>query len=321
MENIIEELDDEFDIQPSVLKKRNKNVEQPVYVEYDRINNTVVSVSPVTLEPSNKRNVIQKVDQSELTNNLFNNKISLSKVIIKKNKETDKFELEYNKPIIKSEFDYVFATTMQRSFIHIDVDVVTKNLEVKFDYEMFNNLFGSENLLEKDLSEYPEEMVVYCIDRRERSKLFGTVKIDIETLFKYHSIRMPARWLPNEEDKLKNFGFVYYNNNQKISVASAPKIIEKETIYKSNILYKQHGNVLKLQSNMQNIMAFHVGEDIILYSYSKYNPAKMLGSYKVSRDQFNNYNYFEINMKTDEPVRLISNCFHLQLEESNVYSN
>lgn len=320
MENIIEELE-EFDIQPGVLKKRNKNLEQLVYVEYDRINNMVVAVSPVKITASNKRNVVQTVEPSDLTNSLFGNKISLSKITIKKSKETDKFELEYNKPVIKSEFDYVFATNSDRSFIHIDADVITKNIEVIFDYQLFKNQYGSETILEKDLAEYPEKMIIYCIDRRERSKLFGTIEIYTDELFKYHSVRIPARWLPDNNDELKNFGFVYYNNNQKISVGSFEKIIEKDQVYKANILYNQQGNVLKLQSNMQNIMSFHISEDIILYSYSKYDPSKMLGSYKISRDQFNNYNYFEIQMKTDQPVKLISDCFHLQLEESNVYSN
>ena len=319
MENIIEEFDEEFDIQPSVLKKRNKDIEQKVYVEYDRINNTVVSVSPIVIKPSNKRNIVETVSQSELTNSLFNNKIPLSKISIRKNKETDKFELEYNKPVIKSEFDYVFASSEQRSFIHIDCDVITKNIEISFDYQMFNTEYGTENLSEKDLAEYPEQIVIYCIDKLERSKLFDTITVTTKDLFDNHKVRIPARWLPNNEAELKNYGFVYYNNNQKISVGPAPKLPVNESIYKSNILYNQDGNVLQLQSNMQNIMSYHVNEDIVLYSYAKHDPTKMLGSYKISRDRFNNYNYFEIKMKTNQPVKLTSDCFHLLLEESNVY--
>lgn len=319
MENIIEEFEEEFDIQLSVLKKRNKDVKQNVYVEYDRINNAVVSVSPINIEPSSKRNIIQTVEQSDLTNSLFNNKISLAKVTIKKNKKTGVFELQYNKPAFKSEFDYVFATTKQRSFIHIDCDVVTKKIEVIFDYQLFNDQYGTENISEKDLAEYPEEIVIYCMDKNERSRLFDTIRVATADLFKYQTIRFHAGWLPDEESLLDKIGFVYYNNNQKISVGSAPKIPVEESIYKSNILYNQQGNVLQLQSNMKNITSYFVDEDIVLYSFAKNDPAKMLGSYKISRDQFNNYNYFEIQMKTSQPVKLTSDCFHLQLEESNVY--
>jgi len=319
MENIIEDIDDEFDIQPSVLKKRNKDIEQKVYVEYDRMNNTVVSVSPIEIQVSNKRNIVQLVNQSDITNSLFNNKISLSKITIKRNKITDEFELEYNKPVIKSEFDYIFATTNRRSFIHIDCDVVSKNLEIVFDYEQFKTEFCTENLVEKELAEYPQQLVIYCIDSSERSRLYASITVSIKELFNLHSIRYPASWLPNDTSQLKNFGFVYYNNNQKISVGHAPKEIEETPKYKSNILYNQQGNVLKLQSNMQNITSFHVNEDITLYSYSKQDPTKMLGSYKISRDKFNNYNYFELTIKTSQPVKLISDCFHLQIEESNAY--
>jgi hypothetical protein len=318
MDNIIEE---EFDIQLSVLKKRNKKVEQTVYVEYNRINNSIISISPIDIKPSNNRNLIQLVDTSELTNNLFNNKIPLSKMIIIKNKKTNKFELEYNKPIIKHEFDYIFATTKDKSFIHLDFDTVSKNIEVKFDYELFKTKFGTEQVLERELAEFPEQLIIYCIDKYERSRLFDSIVINTKLLFNYHSIRHYACWLPDEKTLLDNYDFLYYDNNQKISIGDAPIPVEKESKYKSNILYKQHGNVLKLQSNMQNTMSFQIEEEITLYSYLKNDPTVITGSYKVSRDEFNNYNYFEIQMKTKNPIRLTTNCFHLQIEESDVYAD
>lgn len=320
MENIIEEFE-EFDIQPSVLKKRNVTAEQNVYVEYDRMNYSVIAVSPINIEPSNKRNAIQIITRSDLTNNIFSNKVPLSKLTIKKNKETKKFELQYITRPIKSEFDYVFATSEERSFIHINFDSISKNIEVIFDYEIFKDKFTTENILERDLEDLSSRLEIYCIDKTERSRLFDTISIDTAELFKCHSIRYNAPWLPNDNEKLKNVGFVYYNNNQKISLNSAPKKQTNSLKYKSNILYSQEGNVLKLQSNMQNITTFYISENVMLYSYSKQDPTKMLGSFKISRDQFNNYNYFEIKMKTSQQVKLVSDCFHLDLEESNVNSD
>ena len=320
MENIVEDIE-EFDIQTSVLKKRNASTEQPVYVEYDRMNYSIISISPINIEPSSKRNSIQIINCSELTNKIFSNKVPLSKLTVKKNKQTKKFELQYITRRIKSEFDYVFATTAERSFIHIDCDSVSKHIEVIFDYEIFKEKFTTENLLERDLEDLSSQLEVYCIDRTERSRLFDTISLNIAELFGCHSIRRPAPWLPDNQDQLKNIGFVYYNNNQKISLNGAPKISTNSLKYKSNILYKQEGNMLKLQSNMQNITSFYVTENVMLYSYSKNDPTKMLGSYKVSRDQFNNYNYFEIKMKTSQAVKLVTDCFHLQIEESNVNSD
>ena len=320
MENIVEDIE-EFDIQPSVLKKRNIDVEQKVYVEYDRMNYSVISVSPISIEPSNKRHAIQIINRSDLTNNIFSNKVPLSKLTVKKNKETKKFELQYITRTIKSEFDYVFATTTERSFIHINCDSISKNIEVIFDYEIFKDKFSTENILERDLEDLSSQLELYCVDKTERSRLFDTISIDIAELFTYHRIRYPAPWLPSNQEQLKNIGFVYYNNNQKISLNGAPKIPTNSLKYKSNILYSQEGNVLKLQSNMQNITSFYITENVMLYSFSKHDPTKMLGSYKVSRDQFNNYNYFEIKMKTSQEVKLVTDCFHLQIEESNANSD
>jgi len=320
MENIVEDIE-EFDIQTSVLKKRNVELEQKVYVEYDRMNYSVVSVSPISIESSAKRNAIQIITRSELTNSIFGNKVPLSRLVVKKNKETKKFELQFITRTIKSEFDYVFATNEERSFIHINCDSISKNIEVIFDYEIFKDKFATENMSERDLEDLASRLEIYCIDKTERSRLFDTLSIDIAELFKFHSIRCPAPWLPNEHDQLKNIGFVYYNNNQKISLNGAPKITTNSLKYKSNILYSQVGNVLKLQSNMQNVTTFYIADNVMLYSYSKQDPTKMLGSYKVSRDQFNNYNYFEIKMKTSQKVKLVTDCFHLDIEESNVNSD
>lgn len=320
MENIVEDIE-EFDIQTSVLKKRNVELEQKVYVEYDRMNYSVVSVSPISIESSAKRNAIQIITRSELTNSIFGNKVPLSRLVVKKNKETKKFELQFITRTIKSEFDYVFATNEERSFIHINCDSISKNIEVIFDYEIFKDKFATENMSERDLEDLASRLEIYCIDKTERSRLFDTISIDIAELFKFHSIRCPATWLPNEHDQLKNIGFVYYNNNQKISLNGAPKITTNSLKYKSNILYSQVGNVLKLQSNMQNVTTFYIADNVMLYSYSKQDPTKMLGSYKVSRDQFNNYNYFEIKMKTSQKVKLVTDCFHLDIEESNVNSD
>lgn len=320
MDNIAEDIE-EFDIQPSVLKKRNTNTEQKVYVEYDRMNYSVISASPISIQPSSKRNAIQIINRSELTNKIFSNKVPLSKLTVKKNKETKQFELQYITQKIKSEFDYVFATSEERSFIHINYDSISKNIEIIFDYEIFKDKFTTENILERDLEDLSSQLEIYCIDKTERSRLFDTISIDVAELFERHSIRRPASWLPNSQDQLKNIGFVYYNNNQKISLNGAPKISTNSLKYKSNILYSQVGNVLKLQSNMQNITSFYITENVMLYSFSKSDPTKMLGSYKVSRDKFNNYNYFEIKMKTSQEVKLVTDCFHLQIEESNVNSD
>lgn len=317
--DLIDDFDDveEFDIQKTVLKKRDNVKNQRVYVEYDRLTYSIVSISPIKIETSVKRNRIEIVDPSQLTAKIFDNKIPLSKILIKKNKDTSKFELHQSKKIYKGEFDFKFATTKEQSYFHINCDVISKNIEVLFDYEMFKMHFGEERIIEKDLADFPDRIEIYCIDKNERSRLYDKITVDTLDLFQTYSIKYRAPWLPNTEEEMEKISFVYYNDNQIISTGKISKKTKNNLTYKPNILYNQEGNVLKLQSTMQNVTSFKLKEDITLYPYSEYDPTKILGSIKLSSDQFNNYNYLEVKLSTTKKVKITSDCFHLHIEESN----
>ena len=317
--DLIDEFDDveEFDIQKTVLKKRDEVKEQQVYVEYDRLTYSIISISPVKIETSIKRNRIEIVDPSQLTSRIFDNKISLSRIVIKKNKDSSKFELHQSKQVYKGEFDFKFATTKEQSYFHINCDVISKNIEVLFDYEMFKMHFGEERIIERDLADFPDAIEIYCIDKNERSRLYDKITVDTLDLFQTYSIRYRAPWLPNTEEEIEKISFVYYNDNQLISTGKISKKTKNNLTYKPNILYNQEGNVLKLQSTMQNVTSFKLKEDITLYPYSEYDPTKILGSIKLSSDQFNNYNYLEVKLSTTKKVKIASDCFHLHIEESN----
>ena len=317
--DLIDEFDDveEFDIQKTVLKKRDNVKNQRVYVEYDRLTYSIVSISPIKIETSIKRNRIEIIDPSLLTAKIFDNKIPLSKILIKKNKNTSKFELHQSNQIYKGEFDFKFATTKEQSYFHINCDVISKNIEVLFDYEMFKMHFGEERIIEKDLADFPDCIEIYCIDKNERSRLYDKITVNTLDLFQTYSMRYQAPWLPNTEEEMEKISFVYYNDNQIISTGKISKKTKNNLTYKPNILYNQEGNVLKLQSTMQNVTSFKLKEDITLYPYSEYDPTKILGSIKLSSDQFNNYNYLEVKLSTTKKVKITSDCFHLHIEESN----
>jgi hypothetical protein len=317
--DLIDEFDDveEFDIQKTVLKKRDDVKDLKVYVEYDRLTYSIISISPVKIETPIKRNRIEIVYPSQLTAKILDNKIPLSKIVIKKNKETGKFELHQSKQVYKGEFDFKFATTKEQSYFHINCDVIAKNIEVLFDYEMFKMHFGEERIIERDLADFPDAIEIYCIDKNERSRLYDRITVDTLDLFQTHNIRYRAPWLPNSEEEMKKISFVYYNDNQIISTGKTSKKTKNNLTYKPNILYNQEGNVLKLQSTMQNVTSFKLKKDITLYPYSEYDPTKILGSIKLSSDQFNNYNYLEVKLSTTKKVKITSDCFHLHIEDSN----
>lgn len=311
---------EEFDIQPSVLKKRNTSHDQQVYIEYDRLTYNIVTISPKEIEPSKRRNLITKVDASNLTTRVFENKLSLSKLKVKKNADTGLLELLQHKQRYKSEFDFVFASTVEYSYIHLVCDVISKNIHITFDSDIFKLHMASEKITEKDLEELPSYIEIYCIDKTERSRLFGKFAVSTKELFENYEVTYKCPWLPDSVDKLKNIGFLYYNDNQIISVGHdlAKNSIQTNNLeLKPNLLYKQQGNVLYLQSTVQDISSYRVSDNIVLFLYQKYDPTNMLGSITLNSEQLNNYNQFEVKLNTEKEVKLLCNYLHLHTKEEN----
>ncbi len=311
---------EEFDIQKRVLKSRNTNKEQRVYIEYNRLTGLPVTASPSEIIASSKKNSIAVVAASKLTKQLFENKLPLSKLVVKKNRITNEFELIYNTPRRKGEFDFVFAVNEERSFIHLHCDVVAKKIQIIFDYNIFKLNMLTEKTVEKHLEELPDYIEIYCIDKNERSKLFGKVNVPTRELFEKHELSFKCTWLPDDVSGLKNIGFLYYNDNQIISydyLANQQLISENNLDYRPNLLYKQQGNMLKLQSTMQDVSSFRLNDDIELYICEKQDPTMMLGSIKLSSKELNNYNNFEIELSSEKEVKLVCNYFHLHAKEED----
>ena len=311
---------EEFDIQPRVLKKRNTSQEHQVYIEYDRLTYNIIAISPKEIEPSKRRNLITKINASGLTNKVFENKLPLSKLKVKKNADTGLLELLQHRQRHKSEFDFIFASTLEYSYIHLVCDVVSKNIHITFDSDIFKLNMASEKITEKDLEELPAYIEIYCLDKNERSRLLGKFTISTKELFENYDITYKCSWLPDSIDKLKNIGFLYYNDNQIISVGH--DLIKNPTLtnnleLKPNLLYRQQGNMLYLQSTVQDISSYRVSDDIVLYLYQKYDPTKMLGSITLNSEQLNNYNQIEVKMNTDNEVKLLCNYLHLHTKEEN----
>lgn len=310
---------EEFDIQKTVLKSRSTKKEQQVYVEYDRLTSLPVAVSPVEIQPTSKRNSITVIAESALTTQLLKNRLSLSKLIIKRNQATGQLELIQNQQRRKGEFDFIFATNTEKSFIHLQCCVVTKKIQVVFDYNIFKLNMLLEKTLEKHLEELPDYLEIYCIDKNERSRLYGKIKVATKDLFEQHTVSFSCFWLPDSVAGLKNIGFLYYNDNQIISYDynSTELVVENSLDYRPNLLYKQEGNVLKLQSTIQSVDSFRLNDQVELYVCQKYDPTKMLGSVKFSSKELNNYNNFEIKLSSDKQVKLVCNYLHLHAKEED----
>jgi hypothetical protein len=321
MNQLVEDIVEEFDIQKTVLKKRSTKKEQTVYVEYDRLTFLVQTVSPTKINSSKNRNLITEVSYSNIITRLFQNKISLSNLIIKRNQKTNKLEISQNQTFIKGEFDYIFALESNQSYIYLNCDLISKKITVVFDYDIFKSMMYREIILEKDLAELPDVITIYCLDKNERSNLLGQINIPTQELFDLHKLEYSCKWLPDNQEKFDNIGFLYYNNNQSISIGN---MLISDTIigkFKPNVLYNQQGNVLQLQSMIQDVNSFKLNKEIVLYPFYKHDPATMLGPIKLDSKNFNNFNNFKIKINTSIEVGLVSNYLHLHLEESNDITN
>lgn len=311
--------DDEIDIQKTVLKKRTAKKEQDFFVEYDRLTYVVRLVSPTNIKPSSKRNLITPIAPSELTTKLFQNKLPLASLVVKRNQSTNKLELAQQRTKQKNEFDFIFASD-NPAYIYLNCDLVSKKITVVFDHTAFKFLLAHDDLLENDLEELPDSITLYCLDKTERSRLFGSIVIPTQELFNLHSLDYRCNWLPDNHDDFEKIGFLYYNNSQAISIGSVCNDMSISK-FKPNILYKQQGNVLQLQSMIKDVNSFRLDGKITLYHYCKHDPAKMLGSVVLNSGALNNYNYFELKLDTDDEIKVMSDYLHLHLEESNDISD
>ena len=103
---MIDENDFEFDIQKTILKKKeNKN--SIFYVEYDRLTNQVFGITPDKFKPENIRHAILEVQENDLIRAIFNNKIALHKLKVKYNHANNTRTLYRQREISRYEFDFI----------------------------------------------------------------------------------------------------------------------------------------------------------------------------------------------------------------------
>lgn len=313
----LEDSDDEFDIQKTVLKQRN-NTELTFYVEYDKLSNSVLAISPTEISASNPRHAVFKSENSKLIEKLFKNKIALSRLTVRRNEQTGIRELIENVSKHRDQFDFVFAKTDLHSFIHMHVDVVTKRVQVSLNYDILKEYLAREIVTESDLRSIPDSITIYCVDLNEKSRLLDQLTIDTKVLFELETVSFTCHWLPSNIEKVQEIGFLYYNN-QLITVDTAIRSPEKIShVLKPTILYKHVENVLHLQSTIQDIESYRLGGTLNLFLYKKSDPSKILESVSLNSTLLNNYNYFEVITSVSEEIGIISNYAHLHIEDLNV---
>lgn len=316
---MIEEDDIEFDIQKTILrKKENKNSQ--FYVEYDRLTNQVFGITPDNIKPKNIRHDLLAVDDVELVKSIFENKVSLHKFRVRYDHVSGQRILYKQNDRRRGEFDYIRGSnSTEDNFIHLYCDIVSKKINVNFVENVFLSEFTKERVSEVTLGELPSHMPVYAIDKFEPSKLFDTINIDFRKLFQGHEQRFRCWWLPNDPGQLDSIDFLHYNHHVAIYVDRDPLYVPaSKKSYKPAILYKQQGNRLYIQSMISETKNFYLDSDITFYLFDASDPSQILDAITVNSSVLNNFNLVEFKIKTTKKIKMISNYSHLPIEDANV---
>jgi hypothetical protein len=311
---------DEIDVQSRLLKKRTKNTTE-FYVEYDRFNNTVLSISPSSIAESVRTGVFTSADIA-LIEKIFAGTLPLNKLTVRYNREIKSRELSLvARMAVRSEFDYVYA---QRSSvpapIHITFDTVFKKALVDIHYDRMKEYISADELSEHDLERSNARIDLYCIDSSDRTRLFDKISINIFELCNTQRLEKACPWLPDSMESFDKLSLLYYNNDMPISFALASETTVDHTVpvvNKPQIIYQQSHNRVQLQSTMESANNYKINDYITLYFFDKSDPTCLYMQKRIPRSDLNNFNLIELDENLDRPVRIITDHHHIHIEDGN----
>lgn len=314
---MIDQDDSEFDIQKTILKKKeHKNGK--FYVEYDKLTNKVFAVTPTYKAVTEFRRGQLELEENSLIKDIFDNKIPLHTLRVKYDIESNSRTLYRQRHSHKSEFDYITVKRDHRHFINLYCDVVSKRITLHFDDANFKSQLANEHIDETLLRELPEEISIYCINKNEPSKLYDTLKVDLKKLFIEHEQKFWCSWLPDTSEAIDDIDFMHYNHGINITISN--EILHEpiaSAISKPSIIYKQTKNKLQIQSVMEESKNFYLDDNITFYLFDANNPDKILDTISLNSAELNNFNLLELKLKTTKSIKMISNYSHLHIEEAN----
>lgn len=310
--------ENEFDIQKTILKKKELKVGK-FYIEYEKLTNRILGVTPEKITINDYRKDLLEIDENDLIRDIFNNKVPLHKLKIRYDYESNTRILYRHYDPKRWEFDYIRGTKDSNNFIHFYCDIVSKKIIVNFIDYNFMREFTKEKINELNLSQLPEYIDIFCIDKYEPSKLFDTLPLDLKSLFKGQEQRFHCYWLPDVPEEFEKIDFLHYNHDIKITVDKEPMYVPVANIQlKPTIVYKQTGNKLQVQSIMNDTRNFQLDEIITFYLFDFNDPGQILDTISLNTSSLDNFNLVEFKLKTKKPIKMISNYSHLYIEDSNV---
>lgn len=310
--------DDEFDIQKTILKKKTvKN--SKFYVEYDKLTYQVLGISPQSTDNEDPRRANLEIEENDLIKEIFYNKSPLHKLRIKYDPDSGSRILYKHREHRRWEFDYVYGENDGNNFIHLHCDLIAKKINANFIYDNFKQEYTKERTTEFQLENMPDKMEIFCIDKKEPSRLYDKLTLNIKELFFNHEQTFSCKWLPNEHSKFDSLGFLHYNHDFKVSIDKEPYFVPIATEgLKPTLVYKQTGNKLQIQSAIRASQNFNLDNEITFYVFSSNDPSQILDSITLNTNELDDFKLVELTLKSKTPVKIISNYHHLHIEDANV---
>lgn len=311
--------EEEFDVQKTILRKKEKRKHQ-FYIEYDRLTNSIIKISPNVIYPSDIRKDILIKEEDKLITDIFLRRVPVNRLRIKYNRKSNQKILYLQNNFIKNEFNYVLNNSNAHEFIYLHCDLTGKKININFISDNFKNLYSDDILSEQNLAETPQYLNLFCINKFEKSYLYDRLKINMEDLFRDMELSYRCNWLPDSEKEFKNLGFLHYNYDFNISAGTDPLLVPIEKYdHKPNIIYKQEQDKIIIQSMIVNINNFRLDNTIKFYFFDYYDPTTVLGSLELDSTILNNYGQYQYNLFDSRLVKILSNYSHLHIEK--IYDN
>lgn len=320
--------EEEFDLQPRLLKTKNVK-QQTYYVEYDRFTNSVIEITTTKKSgPSAIRNGVITVTENEIITKILSGTLHIGAVTVTFDKTTKKRSLSViGRHSEHSEFDYVFATFSDDiAPIHLECDIVFKKIKIHVNYDKLKEFLSDSNISEKELAKSNAHAKIFAIRKDDPTFLLDRIDLNIFEICNLDCIERTCFWLPDDHNGLSNISFILQNIDLPVTYSMTSGITDDistdtDAELKPQLVYKQTGDTLSLQSTMEDANNYKINDEITLYFFDHDDPTILYGYEKINRSKLNNFSMLEISLKTGKKIKMNSDHFHIYIEDSDVSTN
>lgn len=311
---------DLVDDESSILHTKKKD-DVYYYIEFDIFTRELTEISPVEIiHPRSFRHNIFVKKSNDTIKKLLNSRIATSKVKVYFNPITNEHDLVISH-YKKSFGEYFFVQNKKDvpSPIHLDCDLILKNISVTFNNDEFKRFISSINTEEDDIR-LSDSIKFYCFDENNPTVLHGGLEIKTDELLKNHRVNVACHWLPNDPREFEKYTFIHLGANFNISFGlTTPQArVESIILERPQILYKQQGSTISFQSIMNNVANYKIQENVNFYCYKSDDPSRLLYKLKISKEDLDKFNQFSVKLQFNDKIKILSDHSHLYIEDNDV---